>query len=59
MFKIEKCLKKEKETTRDYLHGSSEQKLLENIQHELCTQYELYLLGLNKSTTPHIAILEG
>jgi cullin 1 len=37
MFKIEKCLKKEKETAGDYLHGSSEQKLLEKVQHELCT----------------------
>jgi cullin 1 len=37
-------LKREKERVGHYLHASSEQKLLEKVQHELLTQYENQLL---------------
>ncbi|CAK9199261.1 unnamed protein product [Sphagnum troendelagicum] len=44
MLKAEECLKREKERVGHYLHASSEQKLLEKVQHELLTQYENQLL---------------
>jgi cullin 1 len=44
MLKAEECLKKEKERVAHYLHSSSEQKLLEKVQHELLTQYASQLL---------------
>ncbi|KAG0574387.1 hypothetical protein KC19_VG259000 [Ceratodon purpureus] len=44
MLKAEECLKREKERVGHYLHASSEQKLLEKVQHELLTQYETQLL---------------
>jgi cullin 1 len=40
MLKAEECLKREKERVGHYLHSSSEQKLLEIVQHELLIQYE-------------------
>ncbi|CAK9190316.1 unnamed protein product [Sphagnum troendelagicum] len=44
MLKAEECLKREKERVGHYLHASSEQKLLEKVQHELLTKYENHLL---------------
>ncbi|XP_024379337.1 cullin-1 isoform X2 [Physcomitrium patens] len=44
MLKAEECLKRERERVGHYLHASSEQKLLEKVQHELLTQYETQLL---------------
>ncbi|KAM0886351.1 hypothetical protein ACQ4PT_029754 [Festuca glaucescens] len=44
MLKAEECLKREKERVAHYLHSSSEQKLLEKVQHELLTQYASQLL---------------
>ncbi|KAG0575693.1 hypothetical protein M758_5G025700 [Ceratodon purpureus] len=44
MLKAEECLRREKERVGHYLHASSEQKLLEKVQHELLTQYETQLL---------------
>ncbi|KAF3795761.1 Cullin-1 [Nymphaea thermarum] len=35
MLKAEECLKREKDRVAHYLHASSEQKLLEKVQHEL------------------------
>ncbi|XP_042442573.1 cullin-1-like isoform X1 [Zingiber officinale] len=35
MLKAEECLKREKDRVAHYLHSSSEQKLLEKVQHEL------------------------
>jgi cullin 1 len=40
MLKAAECLKREKERVDHYLHASSEQKLLEIVQHELLIQYE-------------------
>lgn len=42
MLKAEECLKRERERVGHYLHASSEQKLLEKVQHELLTQYEIH-----------------
>ncbi|MFS7922636.1 putative cullin protein, neddylation [Helianthus anomalus] len=44
MLKAEECLKKEKERVLIYLHGSSEPKLLEKVQHELLSVYATQLL---------------
>ncbi|KAJ0802149.1 putative cullin protein, neddylation [Helianthus annuus] len=44
MLKAEECLKKEKERVIIYLHGSSEPKLLEKVQHELLSVYATQLL---------------
>eukprot|EP00245_Coleochaete_scutata_P004099 TRINITY_DN16351_c0_g1_i1.p1 TRINITY_DN16351_c0_g1~~TRINITY_DN16351_c0_g1_i1.p1 ORF type:complete len:743 (+),score=208.68 TRINITY_DN16351_c0_g1_i1:174-2402(+) len=44
MLKAEECLKREKERVGHYLHASSETKLLEKVQHELLTNYEMQLL---------------
>ncbi|KAL5052434.1 hypothetical protein RYX36_033116 [Vicia faba] len=35
MLNVEDCLKREKERVSDYLHASTEQKLVEKVQHEL------------------------
>ena len=44
MLKVEECLKKEKERVSHYLRASSEQMLLEKVQHELLTKYKIQLL---------------
>lgn len=44
MLKAEECLKKEKERVAHYLHQSSEPKMLEKVQQELLSQYEMQLL---------------
>ncbi|XP_078444946.1 cullin-1 [Wolffia australiana] len=44
MLKAEECLKREKERVSHYLHSSSEQKLLEKVQHELLFVYASQLL---------------
>ncbi|MQL80010.1 hypothetical protein Taro_012440 [Colocasia esculenta] len=44
MSKAEECLKKEKDRVSHYLHSSSEQKLLERVQHELLFVYASQLL---------------
>ncbi|KAL5983861.1 Cullin-1 [Asimina triloba] len=44
MLKAEECLKLEKDRVSDYLHSSSEQKLLEKVQHELLSVYASQLL---------------
>eukprot|EP01018_Ginkgo_biloba_P007037 Gb_00939 [translate_table: standard] len=49
MLKAEECLKREKERVVHYLHASSEQSLLEKVQHELLSQYESQLLDKEHS----------
>ncbi|XP_010269449.1 PREDICTED: cullin-1-like [Nelumbo nucifera] len=44
MLKAEECLKREKDRVSHYLHSSSEQKLLEKVQHELLFVYANQLL---------------
>ncbi|KAJ8490333.1 hypothetical protein OPV22_012054 [Ensete ventricosum] len=44
MLKAEECLKREKDRVAHYLHSSSEQKLLEKVQHELLFAYACQLL---------------
>ncbi|XP_008802119.1 cullin-1 [Phoenix dactylifera] len=44
MLKAEECLKREKDRVSHYLHSSSEQKLLEKVQHELLFVYASQLL---------------
>ncbi|KAG6470165.1 hypothetical protein ZIOFF_071222 [Zingiber officinale] len=44
MLKAEECLKREKDRVAHYLHSSSEQKLLEKVQHELLFVYASQLL---------------
>ncbi|KAK1295301.1 Cullin-1 [Acorus calamus] len=44
MLKAEECLKREKDRISHYLHVSSEQKLLEKVQHELLFVYASQLL---------------
>ncbi|KAL5983857.1 Cullin-1 [Asimina triloba] len=44
MLKAEECLKREKDRVSHYLHFSSEQKLLEKVQHELLAVYASQLL---------------
>ncbi|XP_039005745.1 cullin-1-like isoform X2 [Hibiscus syriacus] len=44
MLKSEECLKKERERVSNYLHSSSEVKLLEKVQHELLVTYANQLL---------------
>eukprot|EP00262_Sarcandra_glabra_P016332 TRINITY_DN5291_c0_g1_i3.p1 TRINITY_DN5291_c0_g1~~TRINITY_DN5291_c0_g1_i3.p1 ORF type:complete len:745 (+),score=137.19 TRINITY_DN5291_c0_g1_i3:230-2464(+) len=44
MLKAEECLKREKDRVSHYLHSSSEQKLLEKVQHELLSVYASQLL---------------
>ncbi|XP_009401536.2 cullin-1-like [Musa acuminata AAA Group] len=44
MLKVEECLKREKDRVAHYLHSSSEQKLLEKVQHELLFIYASQLL---------------
>ncbi|CAN6690524.1 unnamed protein product [Malus baccata var. baccata] len=44
MSKAEECLKREKERVNNYLHSSSEQKLVEKVQHELLIVYSTQLL---------------
>ncbi|XP_077218085.1 cullin-1-like [Tasmannia lanceolata] len=44
MIKAEECLKREKDRVSHYLHSSSEQKLLEKVQHELLSVYASQLL---------------
>lgn len=44
MLKSEECLKREKDRVANYLHSSSEQKLLDKAQHELLTVYTGQLL---------------
>ncbi|WOK94711.1 cullin-1-like [Canna indica] len=44
MLKAEECLKREKDRVGHYLHSSSEQKLLEKVQHELLFVYASQLL---------------
>ncbi|KAM0998397.1 hypothetical protein ACFX13_008265 [Malus domestica] len=43
-FHAEECLKREKERVNNYLHSSSEQKLVEKVQHELLIVYSTQLL---------------
>ncbi|KMZ75284.1 putative Cullin-1 [Zostera marina] len=49
MLKAEECLKREKERVSNYLHSSSEQKLLEKVQHELLSVYASQLLEKENS----------
>ncbi|XP_076950361.1 cullin-1-like [Bidens hawaiensis] len=44
MLKAEECLKKEKDRVLNYLHTSSEKKLIENVQNELLVTYSSQLL---------------
>ncbi|XP_038708863.1 cullin-1 isoform X2 [Tripterygium wilfordii] len=44
MSKSEECLKKERERVANYLHSSSEPKLVEKVQHELLVVYQNQLL---------------
>ncbi|RZC80851.1 hypothetical protein C5167_043421 [Papaver somniferum] len=44
MLKAEECLRREKDRVAHYLHSSSEQKLLEKVQHELLSVYASQLL---------------
>lgn len=44
MLKAEECLRKEKERVANYLHSSSEPKLLDNVQNELLVVYSSQLL---------------
>ncbi|XP_041016781.1 cullin-1 [Juglans microcarpa x Juglans regia] len=44
MLKAEECLKRERDRVSHYLHISSEQKLVEKVQHELLVVYETQLL---------------
>ncbi|KAK6130494.1 hypothetical protein DH2020_035752 [Rehmannia glutinosa] len=44
MLKAEECLKREKDRVSNYLHSSSEAKLLEKVQHELLSVYATQLL---------------
>ncbi|XLR51936.1 hypothetical protein S83_002608 [Arachis hypogaea] len=44
MLKVEECLKREKDRVAQYLHSSSEPKLLEKVQHELLSVYANQLL---------------
>ncbi|XP_057752248.1 cullin-1-like [Arachis stenosperma] len=44
MLKAEECLKREKDRVAQYLHSSSEPKLLEKVQHELLSVYANQLL---------------
>ncbi|KAG6647804.1 hypothetical protein I3843_07G101200 [Carya illinoinensis] len=44
MLKAEECLKRERDRVSHYLHISSEQKLVEKVQHELLVVYEMQLL---------------
>ncbi|KAM1207605.1 hypothetical protein COP2_008421 [Malus domestica] len=44
MSKAEECLKREKDRVNNYLHSSSEQKLVEKVQHELLIVYSTQLL---------------
>ncbi|KAL8239057.1 hypothetical protein R6Q59_015624 [Mikania micrantha] len=44
MLKAEECLKREKDRVSHYLHVSSEQKLLKEVQHELLSVYATQLL---------------
>ncbi|KAE9460567.1 hypothetical protein C3L33_07583, partial [Rhododendron williamsianum] len=44
MFKAEECLKKEKDRVSNYLHSSSEEKLVEKVQNELLVVYTTQLL---------------
>ncbi|KAF8038202.1 hypothetical protein BT93_B0915 [Corymbia citriodora subsp. variegata] len=45
MLKAEECLKQEKDRISNYLHSSSESKLLEKVQRELWSVYASQLLG--------------
>ncbi|ONH93830.1 hypothetical protein PRUPE_8G255500 [Prunus persica] len=49
MLKAEECLKREKERVSHYLHSSSEQKLVEKVQHELLVVYATQLLDKEHS----------
>lgn len=49
MLKAEECLKKEKERVANYLHSSSEQKLLERVYHELLYVHQNVLLEKENS----------
>uniref|UniRef100_A0A1D1Y4D0 Cullin-1 n=1 Tax=Anthurium amnicola TaxID=1678845 RepID=A0A1D1Y4D0_9ARAE len=49
MLKAEERLKREKDRVSHYLHSSSEQKLLERVQHELLFVYASELLGKEHS----------
>ncbi|KAF7813662.1 Cullin-1 [Senna tora] len=44
MLKAEECLRREKDRVANYLHASSEPRLLEKVQHELLTVYASQLL---------------
>ncbi|RXH84317.1 hypothetical protein DVH24_027216 [Malus domestica] len=44
IIQAEECLKREKERVNNYLHSSSEQKLVEKVQHELLIVYSTQLL---------------
>ncbi|ONH93832.1 hypothetical protein PRUPE_8G255500 [Prunus persica] len=49
MLKVSECLKREKERVSHYLHSSSEQKLVEKVQHELLVVYATQLLDKEHS----------
>ncbi|XP_062017965.1 cullin-1-like [Rosa rugosa] len=49
MVKAEECLRREKERASQYLHSSSEQKLVEKVQHELLVVHAHQLLDKEHS----------
>lgn len=49
MLKSEECLRKERERVSNYLHSSSEPKLVEKVQHELLVVYATQLLDKEQS----------
>ncbi|KAI7748684.1 hypothetical protein M8C21_000333 [Ambrosia artemisiifolia] len=58
MIKAEESLKREKDNALIYLHGSSEQKLLEKVQHELLSVYATQLLE-NEHSGFHALLRDG
>ncbi|KAJ4846523.1 Cullin-1, partial [Turnera subulata] len=49
LIKSEECLRKERERVANYLHSSSEPKLVEKVQHELLVVYATQLLEKEQS----------
>ncbi|CAL1397224.1 unnamed protein product [Linum trigynum] len=55
LFKVEECLKREKDRVSHYLHSRSEPKLLEKVQNELLSLHENQLLE-NKDSGLHVLL---
>ncbi|WCJ26040.1 cullin 1 [Euphorbia peplus] len=49
MMKSEECLRKERDRVSHYFHSSTEEKLVEKVQHELLVVYENQLIGKEHS----------